>query len=85
MKLPDYLFSEHEVTTGNYTTTRCCVDCLWFERPLTPAFIQAVRDVCPDCGGKIERTVGQYVVEHTRGCLLWFGGDTNIIAFKRKE
>ena len=87
MKIPDcggFITSEYAVSTGCYVKTDCCTECEWFEQPFTPMFIRFKRDVCPTCGGRLVDTVGQYVIE-TKPKFLWFGGETNIIAFKRKE
>jgi len=43
--------------TGRYTVNQCCVDCTWFK---SPYFFPIEYEVCPRCGGRIERVVGRF-------------------------
>jgi NAD-dependent SIR2 family protein deacetylase len=87
MKIPDCggsITSEYNVSTSIYLMGMCCTECEWFLQRGVPKFIMESIEVCPSCGSEVGQVVGQYVIE-TKPKFLWFGGDTKIIAFKRKE
>jgi rRNA maturation endonuclease Nob1 len=63
-----------------FRVVRRCAQCPWVE---SPSLLAPPRDVCPDCGGALRRTVGRHTIAEKSS--FWRGvHERKVVAFEER-